>query len=278
MPIHDHGYRRYRGGRAVGSGWWVIARAGILERLRERRFLLLLLFAWSPFIVRSVQIYVASTFPQAAFLGATPDTFREFLNQQGAFVFFVTIYAGARLIAADRRANALQLYLSRPLTRVEYIAGKLAILAVFLLGVTWLPAMLLLFLQLMFAGSLSFIAANLFLVPAITLFAAIQVGTSALAMLALSSLSKNGRFVGMMYAGIVFFTAAIYQVLRAVTGSRRWALISPQDTLGAIGSGLFGVSRASDVPLAAALLVALLLAGVSLWVLDRRVRGVDVVS
>jgi hypothetical protein len=70
---------------------------------------------------------------------ARPDaeTFREFLDQQGVFVFFVTIYVGAGLIANDRRANALQIYLSKPLTRAEYIAGKMAILFLFLLLVTW---------------------------------------------------------------------------------------------------------------------------------------------
>ena len=60
-----------------------------------------------------------------AFLAPTPETFRQFLEQQEIFVFFVTVYVGAGLIANDRRANALQIYLSKPLTRAEYIFGKL---------------------------------------------------------------------------------------------------------------------------------------------------------
>jgi ABC-2 type transport system permease protein len=188
--IHDQGYRRY-GGRKEPHGrrWWVIARAGMMERLRERKFLALLLFAWLPFLVRAVQMYVASNFAQATFLAPSPQTFREYLGQQGVFVFFVTIYVGAGLIANDRRANALQIYLSKPMTRVEYITGKLVTLLVFLLGVTWVPAMLLLLVQMMFAGTTTFIVANLFLIPAITVVCAIQVLVSALTMLALSSLS-----------------------------------------------------------------------------------------
>src|SRR5690606_7477210 len=143
-------------------------------------FMALLLLAWLPFVVRAVQMYVAANFSQASFLAPTAVTFREFLSQQGIFVFFVTIYAGSGLIANDRRANALQLYLSKPLTRVEYITGKLVTLVAFLLAVTWLPAMLLLVVQMMFSGSAQFIAANLFLIPAITLTCAIQVGVSAL--------------------------------------------------------------------------------------------------
>jgi len=49
----------------------VIARSGIMNVLRQRRFLGLLLFAWSPFIVRAVQIYVSASFPQASFLTAS---------------------------------------------------------------------------------------------------------------------------------------------------------------------------------------------------------------
>ena len=280
MPIHDQGYRRYAGRRAPhGRTWWVIARAGITSVLRQRRFLGLLLFAWSPFIVRAVQIYVAANFPQASFLGASAETFREFLDQQSIFVFFVTIYVGAGLIANDRRANALQIYLSKPLTRVEYVTGKLVTLLVFLIGVTWLPAMLLLLLQIMFAGSLTFVRSNLFLFPAITLFSLIQVLVSAFSMLALSSLSKSSRFVGVMYAGIIFFTAAMYNALRAMTGSSSLAWISPEDSLQIIANAIFRTpAPPSAVPVWVAFLsMAVIVAG-SFSILERRVRGVEVVT
>jgi len=156
MPIHDQGYRRYEGRReAHGHTWLVITRAGIMERLRERKFLGLLLFAWLPFLVRSVQLYVASNYPQASFLNATPAMFRDYLSQQGVFVFFITLYVGSGLIANDRRANALQIYLSKPLTRVDYVVGKLATLLIFLTFVTWVPGILLLLMQILFAGSLA---------------------------------------------------------------------------------------------------------------------------
>ena len=77
-----------------------------------------------PFLVRAVQIYVTSNYPQVAMFAPTAETFRQFLEQQDFFVFIMTIYVGAGLIAADRRANALQIYLSKPLLRTEYIAGK----------------------------------------------------------------------------------------------------------------------------------------------------------
>src|SRR5690349_2538204 len=138
MPIHDQGYRRYGGDRSRrGSAWAVIARAGLRSRLSQRAFIALLLVSWLPFIVRVVQLYAAANLPQAAFLAPTPQMFRQFLDQQEIFVFFLTVYGGAGLIAHDRRAHALQIYLSKPLTRFEYVGGKLAILMTWLALVTW---------------------------------------------------------------------------------------------------------------------------------------------
>src|SRR5438876_3952928 len=176
MPIHDQGYRRYGGQRArTGTGWTVIARAGIRTFFAKRQFLGLLLLSWFPFFVRAVQIYAAANLPQAKFLAPTAETFRQFLDQQQIFVFFVTVYVGAGLIANDRRANALQIYLSKPLTRAEYVFGKLAILMAFLALVTWLPAIVLLIVQITFAGNFTFFRNNIFLFPAITVYAFIEV-------------------------------------------------------------------------------------------------------
>jgi len=279
MPIHDQGYRRYGGKREpIGRTWAVIARSGIMNMVRRRLFLGLLLVAWAPFVVHAVLLYVGANYPQAAILSPTPKTFRDFFGWQTPFVFFVTIYVGAGLIANDRRANALQIYLSKPLTRAEYIVGKLAVLLAFLVGVTWLPAILLLVLQIMFAGSFTFVRNNLFLFPAITLFAAIQVFTAAFAMLALSSMSRSSRFVGIMYAGLIFFTAALYNALRAITGTSAFAWLSPTDCLEIIANAVFRTPSGYRVPVwvAFASIVALMTA--SVLILERRVRGVEVVT
>lgn len=279
MPIHDQGYRRYGGTRAaVGRAWQVIAGAGIRSIISKRAFIALMLFAWAPFLVRAVQIYVSANFQQAAFLTPKGETFREFLDQQGVFVFFVTIWVGAGLIANDRRANALQLYLSKPLTAAEYIAGKMAILFLFLAFVTWAPAMGLLLVQAIFAGSFAFIRNNAYLLPAITLFSLAQVLLASSTMLALSSLSKSSRFVGIMYAGLMFFTAALFQALRGITGSSGFAWLSPGDALEQLGDVIFRLEPRYDLsPAIAALTVVVLIAG-SGGILARRVKGVEIVT
>lgn len=279
MPIHDQGYRRYAGDRAAaGRAWQVIAQAGVRGIISQRKFLFLLLLAWAPFIVRAVQIYLASNFQQASFLAPSAETFREFLDQQGVFVFFVTIYVGAGLIANDRRANALQLYLSKPLTRFEYIAGKMAILFLFLLLVTWAPAISLLIVQVAFAGSVTFLVQHLYLLPAITLFALIQILLAATTMLALSSMSKSSRFVGIMYAGVMFFTSALFNAMRGITGSSGLAWLAPTAALEQLGDAIFRLTPRYDLPVAAALGTVVALVALSALVLERRVRGVEVVT
>jgi ABC-2 type transport system permease protein len=278
MPIHDQGYRRYRGGKAAGRGWTVIATAGIRTVLAKKSFIGLMLLAWFPFIVRAVQIYAAANLPQAAFLAPTAETFRQFLDQQQIFVFFVTVYIGAGLIANDRRANALQIYLSKPLTRAEYIFGKLAVLMTFLLLVTWVPGIVLLIVQIAFAGNFTFLRNNLYLFPAITLFSFIMVTMVAASMLALSSLSNSSRYVGILYAAVIFFTQAIYGVVYAVTRSTSLSWLSFSANLAQVGDVIFRLPPKYDTPWIVSALVILVVIAVSGMVLERRVRGVEVIA
>jgi ABC-2 type transport system permease protein len=216
--------------------------------------------------------------PQMAILAPTPDTFRQFLEQQQIFVFFVTVYVGAGLIANDRRANALQIYLSKPLTRAEYVFGKLAILMTFLLLVTWLPAIVLLIVQISFAGNFTFFGNNLFLFPAITVFSFVQVTMVATTMLALSSLSNSSRYVGILYAAVIFFTQAIYGVLYAVTRSTSFSWISFSANLTQVGDAIFRQPLKYDTPWPLSLVMIVVLVALSGVVLERRVRGVEVVA
>ena len=279
MPIHDQGYRRYGGERTPrGRTWAVIASAGVRTLLGKRAFLGLLLVSWVPFVVRAVQIYMASNLPQAKFLAPSAETFKDFLGQQDIFVFFIAVYAGAGLIANDRRANALQIYLSKPLTRIEYIFGKLAILLTFLLLVTWLPALVLLIVQVAFAGSFTFFRENLHVLPALTVASFVQVLTVASAMLALSSLTNSSRYVGVLYAGFVFLTSAIYNVLYAVTRDSSWAWLSMSNNFSQLASAVFRVPPAYDTPWVVSVAVIAAVIAASGLVLARRVRAVEVVA
>lgn len=279
MPIHRERYRRREDGLDVrGRAWMVIGSQGLRALTRRRAFLYLMLLAWIPCIVRGVQLYVAANFPQASFLAVSARTFRDFLDQQELFVFFITVYAGSGLIADDIRANALQLYLSRPITRTQYVAGKLATLMAALAIVTWVPATLLLLLEPLFAGNSTFIRHNLYLIPAVAMFSLVEIAVASFTMLALSSLSKSRWFVAVLYAGFAFFTQAVFAVTRVATQSTSFSWIAAFSNLAQVGDVIFRLQPRYDTPpiVSAILLVALV--ALSVAVLNRRIRAIEVVT
>lgn len=279
-PIHDQSYRHYAGERRqLGRAWTVITWTGIRSLLARKWFIAVLAGAWIPFIVRTVQIYINTVYPTVGqVVPVDVKMFRDFVEQQSIWVFFVTVFVGSGLIANDRRANALQIYLSKPLLRMEYIGGKLGILIAFLLFVTLLPALLLLMLQVMFAGNLDFVKANLQVIPAIVLSCFMYVFVASCAMLALSSLSKSTRYVAILYTGVIFFTDAMFAVLAVFTGSTRVAWVSFGANMSNVTDALFKQPHRYDAPVTVSVLVLLGLLAVSFSVLERRVRGVEVVK
>jgi hypothetical protein len=144
--------------------------------------------------------------------------------------------------------------------------------------VTWLPAIVLLIVQISFAGNFTFLASNLFLFPAITVFSFISVTMVAAAMLALSSLSNSSRYVGILYAAVIFFTQAIYGVVYAVTRSSAMSWISFSANLSQVGDVIFRQPPKYDTPWPVSVLMIVGLIVLSGVVLERRVRGVEVVA
>ena len=138
--------------------------------------------------------------------------------------------------------------------------------------------MLLLVVQVMFAGSLDFLSQNLFVIPAITCYGVLYASTASLAMLALSSLSTSARFAGVLYAGALLFTQAMFDVFRGATGSTALSWVSFRANLSQVGDIIFQMSPRYDTPWVVSLTVIACVIAASLWVLERRVRAVEVVA
>src|SRR5687767_15626483 len=145
MPIYEQTYRRYEAREPLRKvRFWPITREALRLILARRWFLGLLAIGWLPFLVRVIHIYVVTRFPEAnRVLPVDGRLFGQYLSQQLIPVLFVTIFAGAGLVANDLRTGAVLVYLSRPLTRRDYVAGKLGVLMALNLAVTLAPALLL---------------------------------------------------------------------------------------------------------------------------------------
>jgi hypothetical protein len=120
--------------------------------------------------------------------------------------------------------------------------------------------------------------ANLYLFPAITVAAFLQSLLATFTMLALSSLSKSSRYVGILYAGIVFFTGAIYAAMYAITGSSSLSWLSLTANLTQVIDVIFRLTPRYETPWQVSLIVVIGLIAVSISILERRVRGVEVVT
>ncbi len=279
MPIYDLSYRQWSGvWTSHPYRWWVITRQGINILGRKRHFLVLMILSALPFLVRCVMLYLSTVLGRIPLLTINAKFFEDFLSQQMFFVFIIAIYAGAGLIANDLKANALQIYFSKPITRRDYVMGKLGVLFFFLALPTLVPGMLLFFLAVLFKSDASFLEQNYWVPASVLGYSLLIIATYSVVMLAVSSLSKSSRFAGIVFAALFFFSRIFYQILSVVLRSTRVAWVSLGNNLTQIGDYLFQVSPQYQSPLwLSAMVLGLLMLG-SVWLLHHRVQAVEVVK
>src|SRR5262249_40225202 len=70
-----------------------------------------------------------------------------FLGQEAFLGFILAAWVGPGMITKDFANHSVQLYLSRPISRAEYLVGKVSVLAGLLSFTTWIPALVLFFIN-----------------------------------------------------------------------------------------------------------------------------------
>jgi ABC-2 type transport system permease protein len=281
MPIYDQGYRRYEARSPLHQvRFWPITREALRMILAKRAFLGLLAVAFVPFVVRVIQIYIVTRFPEAGrVLPIDGRLFGDFLNQQIGFTILLSIFGASGLVANDLRTGAILVYLSRPLTRRDYVAGKLLVPLLLNLAVTLVPGLALYLVGLALAPE-QYLRWHLWwIAPAVVLHATAVSLVVSLVILAISSLSRSARVAGLSFVGLFFGLEMVRLVLQNGFHRREAVLLSLQADLQALGVALFGVvDRDPDVPWAWPLLVLVLVGLGCLAVLRARVRAVEIVT
>jgi ABC-2 type transport system permease protein len=280
MPIYEQTYRRYEARRPLRRARFVpIAREALKLILARRAYLFLLMIAWIPFIARVIQVYVVTRFPEAGRVLPVDGTlFGEFLNQQGVFVLFLTVFGGAGLVANDLRTGAILVYLSRPLTRRDYVLGKAFVLLALNYSVTLLPALVLYLVAIGLAPDQFLKASLAWIGPAIVLHATVMSLVLSLVSLAVSSLSRSARVAGLGFFGLVMGLEVVQGILWAIYRRRETSLVSIQEDIEAVGRALFGVAgRGEPLPWIYPAAVLALASAAALLVLRSRVRAVEIV-
>jgi ABC-2 type transport system permease protein len=257
MPIFDQGYQHWSG-QLSGHAWrpLAIARRGVKVALQGRFVRLAILGSWLPALLLAFvlcmwglverQSDLVETFKPAltSILGrpvvAGPREYRVdiwtlcfhyFLSAELGFVMILVLLVGPNLVSQDLRYNALPLYFSRPLRRVDYFLGKLGVIAA-LLGVSVIgPALVAFVLGLLFSLDVTIVRDTLPIVLGAIVYGLVIAVSAGLLMLALSSLSRSSRYVALLWLGVWLLTSTVSFVLMNVdqhhrmreTGVRRHA-------------------------------------------------------
>src|SRR6266478_3910089 len=161
MAVYKRGYQRYRG--PLSSRWTrllVLPRFAWQRLMRQRLVLIIFVMAMFWPLGCAGFIYLAhhaellqGVGPQASLLLTIDgEFFVVFMNAQSMFAIILSAFAGPSLIAPDLANGALPLYFSRPLSRPEYILSRLIVLVGVLSPVTWIPGLLLFWMQSGMAG------------------------------------------------------------------------------------------------------------------------------
>ncbi len=284
MPVYERGYTHWRpSGLKALPAWLVIARRGVTGPLKRRRILLLVLLAWIPAIVKGGIIYFRlkagnlTDLLGAGWASIGPDGFLSFLEGQRFFVFVLLAVTGAGLIATDRREGGLTLYFSRPLSLVDYLAGKAGSVLFFYLLITLLPVYVLCLEAYLIAPGATGLT-MLLAIPARATFYCLLSGVSiTLVLLAFSSLGKRSIFVMVWWAIMITGTEALAAIGGGL-GSRGMQALNFLGQYHNLGSLVFGTAPRIDVPAPVSLVMVLVWTALALAVLRRQVRPVEVVS
>jgi hypothetical protein len=211
-----------------------------------------------------------------------------FRYPQGVLILVLVGTIAPALISRDIRSRAFLMYFSRPIGRLEYILGKLAIPAMFIIFVTTLPAIILYFFGIMMSPDTGVFWTTWDIPLRILAATVVLVLPTASMALMLSSLTQESRFASFAWFAVwtlghgAWFAIVISQAIKLndepfsplVMESeivQRWGLLSLYHNLGNVQSWIFGFTPWEDAWPGGGVLLGLTL--FSLFILFRRVSA-----
>ena len=286
MAVHKRGYRRYQG--PLTSRW---ARLMVLpkfgwERLTQQRLIVVLFVAamFSP-VASAVFVYLANhtvllqgfgdDIP--AVLSVNSDFFLWFMSSQSVFAIILSAFAGPSLIAPDLGNGALPLYFSRSLSRWEYVLARMLVLVGLLSPITWVPGVLLFFMQSSLAGWPWF-SQNWQLGAGLFLGFLLWILLVSLVAMACSAYVKWRVVAGALVLGVFFVLAGAAELTNAVLRVEWASAFNPSRAVLQIWHWLLGAPPMQGPGIFECVIAVSLMTAVLLAVLQRKLRPVEVVS
>jgi ABC-2 type transport system permease protein len=285
MAVYKRSYRGYSG--VITPSWsrflvlYRFSRRNLFRSKVQTGFFVLCFFY--PLLCL-LGIYASSHLSAFSFLGqrASPileinsGFFSVYLGVQATLAFLLTAFIGPGLVSPDLANGALTLYLCRPLSRTEYVLGKMSVLAITLSWITWLPGLALFLVQSSLAGW-QWLWDNLWIAGAIFWGSLIWILVLSLLSLALSAWVKWRIIAGALLVGTFFLGAGFGRAINAVLQTKQGFLIDISQLVSIIWHDLFRETVDESFSVTEAWIALLAFAGFCLYLLMRKVRANEVI-
>lgn len=286
MAVYKRGYSRYTADLTSRTQRLLAVPRFMWSRLFGQRFVVALFVAalfWP--LLCSLFVYVSNHSElwagfgrdMARMLEINGKFFLVFMNVQSVFAMILAAMAGPGLIAPDIANNALPLYFSRPLSRVDYVLARFIVLAGLLSLVTIIPALFLLTMQTGLAGWKW--AVDFWYLPAGVLAGfGLWILVVSLVALACSAYVKWRVVSGALVLAFFFLLAGAAEMMNAILRTRDMSLFNPAKALNRIWAAMLRTEPDADLSVTLCALFLLALAGLLILVLERKLRPVEVIS
>ena len=295
MSIYQRSFRPYDGPLTPGRWRFLIpARYALKDLFRSKLFIVFTTLCFVFPLLCSLAIYLrhnADLMEMLVSAGADIDDwipidelfFGVFMRVQGTLAFLLVLFSGPRLVSRDLANNGLALYLCRPFSKTQYVAGKASVLALLVSLITWVPGLLLWSLQFGLEGA-DWGAGNWRSAAALFAGSWVWIVVLGLLSLAVSAWVKWRPVAGFVLLLIYFGGAFFAQIIRVLFHSDWGHLVDLHHNIRRVWAQLFDTSTPfffglpGDVPGGAAWVALALLVAMSTWLLARRIRAYEVVS
>src|SRR5262249_40770335 len=287
MAVYKRTYKAYSGPLTPAwSRFSVLSRYGLGNLFSSRPFTAFTVLFFVPFLVALVYVLNSSTAQTVLQIGPNHPVVdkRWFLGVLGIEAwmgFILAAWGGPGMITKDFANHSVQLYLSRPLSRVEYLFGKASVLFILLSCISWVPALILFFVQAGLQGN-GWVWENLWIAGAIVLSCVIGIAMVSLLSMAVAVWVKWRIAATALMFAVFFLLPALAQVVSVILRTEWGQALNFPFMIMVIWAHLFRILEPNhhnpvfDFPLWAAWASALSMCAVCFWLLNRKLRAKEV--
>jgi ABC-2 type transport system permease protein len=292
MAVYKRTYKAYAG--ALTPAWsrfTVLSRYGLSTLFDSRPFTAYTILCFIPFLFGLCFIYIVNNPTAQAILKIGSDHITidnvdalGFLGVETVMGFILAVWGGPGLITKDFANHSVQLYLSRPLSRAEYVFGKASVLASLLSCTTWIPALILFCVQADLQGH-GWIWKNLWMAGSIFLSCFLWIAVVSLISMAVAVWVKWRIAATALMLGVFILLPGLGQVMNKILQTEWGYLLDFRYIITVIWAHLFRLTAMNRhgedldaIPLWSAWASLLSVCVFCFWLLDRKLRAREVES